>query len=211
MVLGRTHSTGSSPSSSFTSTPSIEFKHTTIEGILYILGCSGLFQYYIFEGTFTYDYPHFPNEHYEIVFTLQTLKETHLTKWTKDHPIEQIIGHINSGVVTPSATMNEFLYENFLSMIEPKRIKEALQDADWDLVPTPKGLSVVGSIWIYGNKNDEDGVIIRNKDRLVDKGYSQQEGINYDETFAPVARIEAIRIFFAFAAHKNFKVYQMDV
>ncbi|TLX66435.1 hypothetical protein E9993_23415, partial [Labilibacter sediminis] len=81
----------------------------------------------------------------------------------------------------------------------------------WDLVPTPQGVSVVGSLWVYRNKSDEDGVIVRNKARLVVKGYSQQEGIDYDETFAPVARIEAIRIFLAFAAHKNFKVYQMDV
>ena len=58
---------------------------------------------------------------------------------------------------------------------------------------------------------DENGVIIRNKARLVAKGYSQQEGIDYEETFAPVARLEAIRIFLAFAAHSNFRVYQMDV
>ncbi|KAI3523294.1 hypothetical protein L1887_01354 [Cichorium endivia] len=81
----------------------------------------------------------------------------------------------------------------------------------WDLVPTPEGVSVVGSRWVYRNKTDDQGVIVRNKARLVVKGYSQQEGIDYDETFAPVARIEAIRIFLAYAAHKNFKVYQMDV
>ena len=76
----------------------------------------------------------------------------------------------------------------------------------WDLVPTPEGVSVVGSRLVYRNKSYEDGVIIRNKARLVVKGYSQQEGIDYDETFAPFSRIEAIRIL-AFAAHKNFKVY----
>ena len=81
----------------------------------------------------------------------------------------------------------------------------------WTLVPTPPNTSIVGSRWVYRNKSDEDGVIIRNKARLVVKGYSQQEGIDYDETFAPVARIEAIIIFLAYAAHKNFKVYQMDV
>ena len=58
---------------------------------------------------------------------------------------------------------------------------------------------------------DESGIVTRNRARLVAKGYSQQEGINFDETFAPVARLEAIRIFLAYAAHANFKVYQMDV
>nr|KAJ0222328.1 hypothetical protein LSAT_V11C200081410 [Lactuca sativa] len=77
----------------------------------------------------------------------------------------------------------------------------------WDLVPTPEGVSVVGSRWVYRNKSDEDGVIIR----LVVKGYSEKEGIDYDGTFSLVARIEAIRIFLSFDAHKNFKVYQMDM
>ena len=71
--------------------------------------------------------------------------------------------------------------------------------------------SVVGTKWVFKNKIDSDGTIIRNKARLVAKGYSQQEGIDYDETFAPVARLEAIRIFLAYAAHMKFKVFQMDV
>ena len=65
--------------------------------------------------------------------------------------------------------------------------------------------------WVFRNKMDENGIVIRNKARLVAKGYSQQEGIDFDETFAPVARLEAIRIFLAYVAHANFKVYQMDV
>ena len=70
---------------------------------------------------------------------------------------------------------------------------------------------MISTKWVFRNKMDEQGVVIRNKARLVAKGYSQQEGIDYDETFAPVARLEAIRIFLAFAAHSDFKVYQMDV
>ena len=70
---------------------------------------------------------------------------------------------------------------------------------------------MIGTKWVYRNKLDEDGIVTRNKARLVAKGYSQQEGIDYDETYAPVARLEAIRMFLAFAAHSNFKVYQMDV
>nr|KAJ0196747.1 hypothetical protein LSAT_V11C700373140 [Lactuca sativa] len=134
-----------------------------------------------------------------------------------------ISGDLDSRVVTHSTTKNECIYACFLSMIKPKGIKKALQDVDWvkamqeeldefehnnvwDLVPTLEGVSVVGSRLVYKNKSDEDGVIIRNKTKL-----SQQEGIDYDEPFAPVARIESIRIFLAFIAQKNFKVYQMAV
>ena len=78
-------------------------------------------------------------------------------------------------------------------------------------MPRPKNRSVVGTKWVFRNKTDSDGIIVRNKARLVAKGYSQQEGIDYDETFAPVARLEAIRIFLAYAAHKKCTVFQMDV
>nr|GEX64532.1 reverse transcriptase domain-containing protein [Tanacetum cinerariifolium] len=84
------------------------------------------------------------------------------------------------------------LFSCLLSSIEPANVAEALRDVDW-------------------NKKDESSLVIRNKARLVAVGYSQQEGIDYDETFAPVARIEAIRMFLAYAAHKDFTVFQMDV
>ena len=63
---------------------------------------------------------------------------------------------------------------------------------------------------MFKNKNGEDGLVVQNKDRLVAQGFCQKEGIDYEETFAPVARLEAIRIFLAFAASKGFKVFQMD-
>jgi hypothetical protein len=85
------------------------------------------------------------------------------------------------------------------------------QQGVWKLVPRPSHKKIVGVRWVFRNKLDEDGTVTRNKARLVAKGYSQAEGIDYDETFAPVARLEAIRIFLAFAAFSNFKVYQMDV
>jgi hypothetical protein len=151
------------------------------------------------------------------------------TKWTKAHPLDQIIGDTSEGVQTRRATSNQCLYVNFLSMIEPKKIGEALEDPlwivamqeelsqfernnVWDLVPRPNGSKEpIGTRWVFRNKMDEDGVVIRNKARLVAQGYCQSEGIDYDETFAPVARLEAIRIFLAYAANQNFKVYQMDV
>ena len=139
-----------------------------------------------------------------------------------------IIGNPDIEIQTRSATHNECLYHNLISQTEPKKIEEALKDADWvtamqeelnefernevwKLVPRPKNRSVVGTKWVFRNKTDLDGIITRNKARLVVKGYSQQEGIDYDETYALVARLEAIRIFLAYAAHMKFKVFQMDV
>nr|GEV33720.1 hypothetical protein [Tanacetum cinerariifolium] len=89
---------------------------------------------------------------------------------------------------------------------------ERLEDAYFDrFVPRPKGKSIIKTKWIFKNKKDESSLVIRNKASLVAVGYSQQEGIDYDETFALVSRIEAIRLFLAYAAHKDFTVYQMDV
>ncbi|KAJ9544167.1 LOW QUALITY PROTEIN: hypothetical protein OSB04_023874 [Centaurea solstitialis] len=142
-------------------------------------------------------------------------------RWTKDHPIDQILGNPSSGVKTRRQSGNVCLYVNFISENEPKEIDDALRDSAWVsamqeelaefirnnvwlLVPRPRKRTIIGS----KNKLDEIGTIIRNKARL---GYRQEEGIDYDETFAPVARLEANRLFLAFAAHMNFKVFQMDI
>nr|GEX75190.1 hypothetical protein [Tanacetum cinerariifolium] len=81
----------------------------------------------------------------------------------------------------------------------------------WRLIPRPEGKTIIKTIWIFKNKKDESSLVIRNKARLVEVGYSKQEGIDYDEMFAPVARIEVIHLFLAYAAHKDFTVFQMDV
>ncbi|GJR47763.1 retrovirus-related pol polyprotein from transposon TNT 1-94, partial [Tanacetum coccineum] len=81
----------------------------------------------------------------------------------------------------------------------------------YTLVLLPYGKTTIGSKWVIRNKKDEHGITIKNKARLVAQGYSQEEGIDYDETFAPVVRMEAIGIFLAFATYMNFKVYQMNV
>ena len=81
----------------------------------------------------------------------------------------------------------------------------------WSLVEPPRGHNIIGTKWVFKNKQSEDGVVIRNKARLVAQGFSQVEGLDFEETFAPVARLEAIRILLAFAASKGFKLYQMDV
>nr|GEU32618.1 hypothetical protein [Tanacetum cinerariifolium] len=116
----------------------------------------------------------------------------HEKKWTKDHPLYKIIGDSKSSVRTRGQLANSCLFSCLLSSIEPANMAEALRDTDW-------------------NKKDESSLVIQNKARLVAVGYSQQEGIDYDETFAPVARIKAIRLFLAYAAYKDFTVFQMDV
>ncbi|GJS86879.1 putative ribonuclease H-like domain-containing protein [Tanacetum coccineum] len=97
---------------------------------------------------------------------------------------------------------------------DPTLVEELLQfnlQKVWILVDLPFGKKTIRTKWIYKNKKDERGVVIRNKARLVAQGYRQEEGIDYDEVFAPVVRIEAIRIFLAFASYILFIVYQMDV
>ncbi|GJQ96332.1 putative ribonuclease H-like domain-containing protein [Tanacetum coccineum] len=120
------------------------------------------------------------------------------------------------------------LFACFLSQIEPKKVTQALTDPSWieamqdellqfrlqkvwRLVDLPKGKHAIGTKWVYRNKKDERGIVVRNKARLVAQGYTQEEGIDYDEVFAPVARIEAIRLFLAYASFMGFIVYQMDV
>nr|GFB66020.1 retrovirus-related Pol polyprotein from transposon TNT 1-94 [Tanacetum cinerariifolium] len=81
----------------------------------------------------------------------------------------------------------------------------------WELVPRPDKVMVITLKWIYKVKLDELGGILKNKARLVARGYRQEEGIDFEESFALVARLESIRIFLAYAAHKNMVIYQMDV
>ncbi|GKD85082.1 copia protein, partial [Tanacetum coccineum] len=81
----------------------------------------------------------------------------------------------------------------------------------WTLVELPSGKRAIGTKWVFKNKKDERGIIIKNKARLVAQRYTQEEGINYDAVFASVARIKAIRLFLAYASFKDFMVYQMDV
>nr|GFB82419.1 retrovirus-related Pol polyprotein from transposon TNT 1-94 [Tanacetum cinerariifolium] len=118
----------------------------------------------------------------------------HEKKWTKDHPLHKIIGDLKSSVNAMQEELDQFA-----------RLKV------WRLVPRPDGKYVIKTKRIFKNKKDESSLVIRNKARLVAVGYSQQERIDYDETFAPVARIEVIRLFLAYAVHKNFTVFQMDV
>ena len=148
-------------------------------------------------------------------------------RFLRDHPRELIIGDTTAGMRTRSS-FNLMCNIAFLSVLEPKDIHSALDDSYWimamqdelsqfsrnhvwDLVPKPTHQGVIGTKWVFRNKLDEDGNVVRNKARLVAQGYSQEEGIDYDETFAPVARLEAIRMLLAYACFMGIKLFQMDV
>ncbi|GJR17951.1 putative ribonuclease H-like domain-containing protein [Tanacetum coccineum] len=128
------------------------------------------------------------------------------TRIHKDHLVEQIIKDLNSAPQTRRMTKNLKEHE----AMQDELLQFKLQKV-WTLVDLPNGKRVIGTKWVYKNKKDERGIVIKNKARLVAQGYTQEEGINYDEVFAPVARIEAIRLFLAYALFKDFVVYQMDV
>nr|GFB98404.1 retrovirus-related Pol polyprotein from transposon TNT 1-94 [Tanacetum cinerariifolium] len=93
--------------------------------------------------------------------------------------------------------------------------KEELHQFDrldvWELVDRLLCINVINLKWLWKNKRDEENTVIRNKSRLVAKGYSQKEGVDFEESFAPVARLQAVRLFIAYAAYKSFTIYQMDV
>nr|GEU59064.1 hypothetical protein [Tanacetum cinerariifolium] len=116
-----------------------------------------------------------------------TISPIPTTRVHKDHPVTQIIGDLSSAFQTRSMT-------------------RVVKDQD-----LPKGKRAIGSKWVFRNKKDERGIIIMNKARLVAQGHTQEEGIDYEEVFSIVARIEAIRLFLAYASFMGFMVYQMDV
>jgi hypothetical protein len=159
----------------------------------------------------------------------QVSPKTPRKRGQKNHPSDQIIGNKVAGVETRRNIHSpEQTHLALLSTIEPNYFEEANKDEfwnkamneeldqiekndTWELVPRPKNKNVIGTKWVFMNKLNEDGQVTRNKARLVCKGYAQIEGINFEETFSPVARMEAIWLLLAYACSKNVKVYQMDV
>ncbi|GJY94256.1 retrovirus-related pol polyprotein from transposon TNT 1-94 [Tanacetum coccineum] len=143
------------------------------------------------------------------------------------HPLENVICNLNQRTLRSQA-QDKSNFFCFISTIEPTNINEALKDENWvmamqeelnqfktndvwELVPNLMDMAIIGTKWVYRNKLDENGVVTRNKARLIAQGYNQQEGIDYDKTYAPVARLESIRILLAYACALDFKLYQMDV
>jgi hypothetical protein len=130
----------------------------------------------------------------------------------KDHPVDQIVGDISKGVQTRSRIASFCERFSFVSCMEPNRVDEELLDVDWvnamheelnnftrnevcELVERPKNHNVIGTKWVFRNKHNEDGLVVRNKARLVAQGYTQIEGLDIGETFAPVARWKQSRFF----------------
>jgi hypothetical protein len=150
------------------------------------------------------------------------------TNVARDHPLDSIIGDISKDVQTRSRSASFCEHFSFVSSIELKKIEKALKDVDWvntmheelnnfernqvwELVERPKDHNVIRTKWVFRNKQDQDGIVVRNKARLVAQGYTQVEGLNYGEIYALVARLEAIRMLLAYACAHNMKLYQMDV
>nr|GEW56692.1 hypothetical protein [Tanacetum cinerariifolium] len=152
-------------------------------------------------------------------------------RWMKDHMLEQVSRNPSMPVQTRQQLATDLemcMFALTVSTAEPKNIKEAMADSAWieamqeelhqfdrlqvwELVDKPFGKSVIRLKWLWKNKKDEEQTVIFNKVRLVAKEYAQEEGIDFEESFAPVARLEAVRIFVAYVAHKSFPIYQMDV
>ena len=147
----------------------------------------------------------------------------------RHHPPQQMIGNLNERTTRyKSRNHCVFAHSAFVASFEPRDVGHALSDSNWVnamheelenfernrvwvLVDPPSSCKPIGTKWVFKNKQGEDGLVVRNKARLVAQGFCQKEGIDYGETFAPVARLEAIRILLAFAASRGFKLYQMDV
>ncbi|GJR56243.1 putative ribonuclease H-like domain-containing protein [Tanacetum coccineum] len=150
------------------------------------------------------------------------------SKVTKSFRAHAFVNYIQKQRRNNHKDFQHFLFACFLSQNEPKKISEALEDKSWVdamqeellqfkiqkvwiLVDLPYRKKAIGTKWVYRNKKDKRGVVVRNKARLVAQGHRQEEGVDYDEVFAHVARIEAIRIFLAFVSYMGFIVYQMGV
>nr|GEW18289.1 hypothetical protein [Tanacetum cinerariifolium] len=135
--------------------------------------------------------------------TTITASPTPTLRIHKDHPKSHIIGPVD----TPIQTRNK---SKEVEAMQEELLQFKIQNV-WTLVDCPKGVRPIGTKWVLKNKKDERGIVIRNKARLVAQGHTQEEGIDYDEVFAHVARIKAIKLFLAYASFMGFTVYQMDV
>ncbi|GKB74439.1 retrovirus-related pol polyprotein from transposon TNT 1-94 [Tanacetum coccineum] len=129
-------------------------------------------------------------------------------KWTKDHPLINVIGNPSGLVFTRKQLKTDAIwcyFDAFLTSVDPKNFKQAILEPSWIDV------MLIKLKWIFKVKTDKFSRVLKNNARLVAQGFRQEEGINFEESFAPVARIEAIHIFIENAANKNMTIYQMDV
>nr|GEX20724.1 retrovirus-related Pol polyprotein from transposon TNT 1-94 [Tanacetum cinerariifolium] len=123
-------------------------------------------------------------------------------KESKSHPLENVIEPKN---------INEALNDKSWVIAMQEELNKFVSNDIWELVPNTMNMTIIGTKWVFRNKLEKNGVASRTKSRLVSQGYNQQEGIDYDQTYAPIARLESIRILLAYACTLNFKLFQMDV
>nr|GEU76001.1 putative ribonuclease H-like domain-containing protein [Tanacetum cinerariifolium] len=160
-------------------------------------------------------YHHHPSEH----------------RWTKDHPLQQVVGNLSQSVRMRYQLESDgemCMFALTVSRTEPRNIKEAMADSVWiesmqeelykfdrldvwELIDRPLCKNVINMKWLCKNKRDEENTVIRNKSHLVANGYAQKEGVDFEESFALVPRLEDVWLFIAYAARKSFTVYQMDI
>jgi hypothetical protein len=141
--------------------------------------------------------------------------------------MDNILGDITKGVTTRSRVANFCKHYSFVSSMEAFKVEDAIRGPDWvvamqeklnnfkrnqvwSLVERPKQ-NVVGTKWVFCNKQDKHGIVTINKARRIEKGYLHVKGLDFNETFALVARLESIHILLAYAIHHDFRLYQMDV
>nr|GEU34418.1 hypothetical protein [Tanacetum cinerariifolium] len=145
--------------------------------------------------------------------TVITASPTPTLRIHKDQPKSQIIGPMDTPIQTRNKTKeisNALQDPSWVEAMQEELLQFKIQNV-WTLVDCLKGVRSIGTKWVLMNKKDERGIVIRNKARLVAQGHTQEEGIDYDEVFAPIARIEAIQLFLAYASFMGFTIYQMDV
>ncbi|GJZ84799.1 putative ribonuclease H-like domain-containing protein [Tanacetum coccineum] len=130
--------------------------------------------------------------------------------FSRDDEDDGAVALTMNNLENPKKVIHALRDPSWIEAMQEELLQFKLQEV-WTLVDLPNRKRAIGSKWVFKNKKDERRIIIRNKARLVAQGYTQEEGIDYDEVFAPVARIEAIRLFLAYASFKEFMVYQMDV
>nr|GFA99230.1 hypothetical protein [Tanacetum cinerariifolium] len=162
---------------------------------------------------------------------MTSLSTSFVPRYKTKGRLQQVIGNPSQSVRTRCQLESDpkmCIFTLTVSRTEPKNIKEAMADSAWielmqeelhqfdrlevwELVDRPLCTNVINLKWLWKNKHDEDNTVIRNKSRLVAKGYAQKKEVDFEESFAPVARLEAVRLFIAYAAQKSFTVYQMDI
>ncbi|GJU87050.1 copia protein [Tanacetum coccineum] len=159
-----------------------------------------------------YDVPNFEEaESSTIALDPSNMHEFHQVQpsihiWTKAYPLEQVIGDPSKHVMTRQRVQTDSEIESMQDELHQFKRLDV-----WELVPRPDGKNIISIKWLWKNKSDAENIVIRNKSRLAAKGYKQEEGIDFEESFAPVARLETVRMFIAFVAHKNITIFQMDV